>query len=162
MNKKNQKYYILAFIAALLLAGSFLFSKYYASKPGNYDDFATCINKSGAKFYGAFWCPHCEAQKALFGKSKEKLPYVECSTANGQDQTQVCKDKKIESYPTWEFIANGTTTLISGEKTFEDFAKYTNCPLPAEYVSPVKMEKTATSTIGEVKIEAVIATATKK
>jgi thiol-disulfide isomerase/thioredoxin len=140
MNKKNKKYYILAAIAAVLLAGSFAISSYYSSKPGKYDDFASCIEKSGAKFYGAFWCPHCQAQKAIFGKSKDKLPYVECSTANGQEQTQECKDKKIESYPTWEFMINGTTTRITGEKTFEDFAKYTNCPLPAGYVPEEKKE----------------------
>ena len=34
---------------------------------------------SDALFYGASWCPHCQEQKALFGASQDRLPYVECS-----------------------------------------------------------------------------------
>ena len=36
--------------------------------PGKYDGFAQCLKDKGATFYGAFWCPHCKAQKALFFK----------------------------------------------------------------------------------------------
>ncbi len=76
------------------------------SKPSakvNYDAFATCLKDKGAIFYGAFWCPHCKAQKEVFGSSVKLLPYVECSTADGTNQTQICKDKNILSYPTWVF-----------------------------------------------------------
>lgn len=73
------------------------------SKPGKYDTFAQCLEDKGIKFYGAFWCPHCANEKALFGSSKKYLPYVECSTPDSQGQTKVCIDKKIESYPTWIF-----------------------------------------------------------
>ncbi len=51
--------------------------------------------------FGAYWCPHCADQKALFGKSVKQLPYFECSV-NGQ-QTQACNDRGITSYPTWQF-----------------------------------------------------------
>ena len=27
------------------------------------------LTNSGAKMYGAFWCPHCQQQKAIFGRS---------------------------------------------------------------------------------------------
>jgi len=40
------------------------------SKPGKYDDFAKALKERGAVFYGAFWCGHCQAQKAEFGSSK--------------------------------------------------------------------------------------------
>ena len=95
---------------------------------GKYDSFATCIKNSGAVFYGAFWCPHCQAEKARFGSSERLLPYVECSTPDGQGQTQVCKDKGITTYPTWQF-ANSTTT-ITGELELTDLAQKTSCPLP--------------------------------
>jgi thiol-disulfide isomerase/thioredoxin len=136
MTKKNQKYFILGGILLALFIGSFFISKYYANKPGDYDEFATCIEKSGAKFYGAFWCPHCQAQKALFGKSKNLLPYVECSTANGQGQTDECKAKTIESYPTWEFLVNGTTTRVTGEQSFDKLSSLTGCKIPDGYVTP--------------------------
>jgi len=64
-------------------------------EPGKYNSFATCLKDKGAIFYGAFWCNHCQAQKKLFGSSTKLLPYVECSLANAQGQTQECIDKKI-------------------------------------------------------------------
>jgi len=36
---------------------------------GTYDTLAQCIADSGAKFYGAFWCPHCQNQKQAFGSA---------------------------------------------------------------------------------------------
>lgn len=94
-----------------------------ARTPGQYDGLAMCLKEKGVTFYGAFWCPHCQEQKKLFGtKSTKLLPYVECSTPDGQGQTQVCKDAGITSYPTWQF-ADGTrdvevlTPAILAKKT---------------------------------------------
>ena len=37
------------------------------------------LKAAGAKMYGAFWCSHCQEQKAEFGAAAQKdLPYVEC------------------------------------------------------------------------------------
>ena len=93
----------------------------------NYDVLATCIKNSGAVFYGTFWCPHCQATKNLFGSSASLLPYVECSTADGKGQTQICIDKNIQGYPTWIF-ADGTS--LSGEQTLQTLANKTSCTLP--------------------------------
>ena len=93
-----------------------------------YDSFATCIKNSGALFYGAFWCPHCQAQKAMFGSSAHLLPYVECSNPDGQSQNALCNSKGIAEYPTWQF-ANSTTTT-PGVLELSDLAQKTNCPLP--------------------------------
>ncbi len=90
--------------------------------------FAQCLKEKGVTFYGAFWCPHCKAQKQLFGDAAALLPYVECSTANGNAQTQFCIDKKITGYPTWEF-ADGSR--LSGEQTFAQLAEKSKCSVPA-------------------------------
>ena len=82
----------------------------------NLDEFAQCIEQSGAKFYGAFWCPHCHNQKELFGDSVDYLPYVECSEADGQNQTPICNQVGIESYPSWTF-ADGFTVTSATEPT---------------------------------------------
>jgi|SRR3989338_3507082 len=95
--------------------------------PGKYDDFALCLKDKGATFYGAFWCPHCQAQKKLFGTSAKLLPYVECSTADGGAQTKICIDNKITGYPTWEF-ADGSR--MSGEVSLEKLAEKAVCVLP--------------------------------
>jgi len=94
---------------------------------GKYDTFATCLKDKGTTFYGAFWCPHCQAEKKLFGSSVKLLPYVECSTPDGSGQTQVCIDKGIKGYPTWEF-ADGSR--LNGEIPLEQLAEKTSCTLP--------------------------------
>lgn len=85
---------------------------------------ATCLNESGSKFYGAFWCSHCNNQKALFGEAKELLPYIECSEADGKSQTPICKANNINSYPTWVF-ADGTQ--VGGEQSFDSLAERSGC-----------------------------------
>ncbi|MEY3783725.1 MAG: hypothetical protein RLZZ230_47 [Candidatus Parcubacteria bacterium] len=87
------------------------------------DEFAQCLADAGAVFYGAFWCPHCQEQKALFENSK-KLPYVECSLEDGNGQTQVCIDEKITGYPTWKFTDG---TELSGVQQFDKLAEKTGC-----------------------------------
>jgi thiol-disulfide isomerase/thioredoxin len=101
-------------------------------KPSIYDAFATCLKDNGVKFYGAFWCPHCQAQKALFGSAVKNLPYIECSNPDGNSQDAVCNDANIKSYPTWEF-ANGTR--VTGEQTLEALAQASSCTLPGGAVS---------------------------
>jgi hypothetical protein len=125
MNKNNK---IILWILIIGTIGSF--SWYFireAVTPGKYDTLAQCIADSGAKFYGAFWCPHCQNQKKLFGKSEKLLPYVECSTPNGQGQLQVCIDAGIQGYPTWEF-ADGSR--LNGEIPLTQLAEKTSCQLP--------------------------------
>lgn len=63
---------------------------------------AVHLSESGAKYYGAFWCPNCQKQKRLFGRAAEKLPYVECSP-NGRNGALAfeCAREGIDSFPAW-------------------------------------------------------------
>lgn len=97
------------------------------AKGGQLDSFASCLQDKGVKFYGAFWCPHCQAQKALFGTSAKLLPYIECSTPDGNSQNQTCDALGIQSYPTWIF-PNGARLV--GEQTLADLSATTTCALP--------------------------------
>ena len=97
--------------------------------PSKLDGFAQCLKDKGAVFYGAFWCPHCIDQKKMFGAAKRFLPYVECSTPNGNSQMPVCMEKNITGYPTWYF-ADGTQE--SGTLELARLAEKTGCVLPAE------------------------------
>ncbi len=124
---KNGVYIFWGVIILVIVIGvgsSFLVT----ARPSKYDGLAQCIAEKGATMYGAFWCPHCRATKALFGTAAKYLPYVECSTPDAKGQTQICKDKGIESYPTWTF-ANSTTTL-TGEQSLAQLAEATGCTLP--------------------------------
>jgi glutaredoxin len=67
------------------------------------------LTQTGAKMYGASWCPHCQDQKDLFGAAANRLPYIECSTGGqGSPQTPECRTAGITTYPTW--IINGKRT----------------------------------------------------
>lgn len=78
--------------------------------------------------YGAWWCPHCQAQKKLFGSSFDKITYVECSNPD-KSMNQVCQDAGVTGYPTWKF-ADGT--IMSGEQTFVDLGARAECQTPVE------------------------------
>lgn len=95
--------------------------------PSNLGGFAQCLKDKGAIFYGAFWCPHCQNTKKLFGSAAEALPYIECSTPDGRGQLQVCKDAKIDSYPTWVFA---DASRLLGEVPLSQLAEKTSCTLP--------------------------------
>jgi len=87
---------------------------------------AQCLKDKGALFYGAFWCPHCNDQKELFKNTADDLPYIECSTPDGNAQTQICIKEGITGYPFWTF-ADGTS--FAGMKSVVQLAEKTNCPI---------------------------------
>jgi glutaredoxin len=76
---------------------------------------AKYLTAKGIKFYGAYWCEHCQQQKALFGaKAAAQLTYVECDANGENSQRQLCKDMKIKYFPTWVIDGkyfNGTKDL---------------------------------------------------
>lgn len=118
---------ILILIAVVLAISGKVYSLVQKNRtPGELDNFALCLKDKGAVFYGAFWCPHCQNQKKMFGKSEKLLSYVECSTPDGNSQLQICRDKKIEGYPTWEF---SDTSRLSGEVPLKTLAEKTGCLL---------------------------------
>ena len=45
-----------------------------------YGTFASALGDAGMKFFGAFWCHHCNVQKTFFKSGVDQLPYIECST----------------------------------------------------------------------------------
>lgn len=60
------------------------------------------LDQSGAKFYGASWCLHCQQQKRMFRQAADQLPYIECSPAGqGGPLARVCSQENINNYPTW-------------------------------------------------------------
>lgn len=109
MTKKTRYIIIIAIVAVLggLIA-------WYRLTPGKYDTLATCLKDKQVKFYGAFWCPHCQATKKAFGKSAKLLPYTECSTPDGNGQLPVCTAASVVGYPTWEFP--NPLTISASEK----------------------------------------------
>ncbi|MEI6064811.1 MAG: protein disulfide isomerase family protein [Pseudanabaena sp. ELA748] len=78
------------------------------------------LSAIGAKLYTAYWCPHCHHQKQSFGEyAVQLLDVVECDQRGINPQTELCRDKRIKGYPTWEI--NGQ--LYPGNRSFEDLAE---------------------------------------
>lgn len=119
---------IVIWLAVLLvLIGGIVWLIKMPVKPGKLDAFASCIKDSGAIYYGAFWCPNCKNQEALFGRSARLLPRVECSAPDGKSQLPVCREANIEGYPTWEFAGG---ERVTGTQSLEQLSELTNCSLP--------------------------------
>ncbi len=125
--KKGYLWGIAGIGIALVLIGGSVYTQNTA--PGEYDQFAQCLGEQGLKFYGAFWCPHCNDQKEMFGNSAKHLPYIECSTANRRGQLNVCEDAGITAYPTWHF-PNGEE--VTGVLSFEALSEKSGCALPQQ------------------------------
>jgi thiol-disulfide isomerase/thioredoxin len=124
--QKQTKFIIFIVLIVLVIGGFGTYTALKPPAPSKLDGFAQCLKVNGAEFYGAFWCPHCQEQKKEFGSSAQYLPYIECSNADNS-QTQVCKDKKIENYPSWIFKDGSIQT---GKLSLETLANKTGCILP--------------------------------
>ena len=88
------------------------------------EEFAKCLTDAGAKFYGATWCSHCQAQKGEFGAAFKFVDYVECAEGNGQ--AEVCEEAGITGYPTWIF---GDGSKKMGEVPLKELGEKTGCSL---------------------------------
>jgi hypothetical protein len=94
-----------------------------------HDAFARCLADRGVKMYGAWWCPHCQEQKEMFGASFEYAPYVECGIKGDlHGEAQVCKNQNVMHYPTWQFPPTGERV----ERVFplQELSDRTGCALP--------------------------------
>ena len=88
----------------------------------NYDGFAQCLADKKLTMYGAYWCPHCQNEKKIFGDSIKYVPYIECT-----QETKKCLDAGITSYPTW---ITATGQKYSGEQGLLGLSKISGCVLP--------------------------------
>ncbi len=127
----NSTYTIIGLIVVVMLGIGVSYLSYVEESSTipseDYTAFAQCIADTGALFYGAFWCPHCQNQKRAFGDAQKLLPYIECSTPDGQSQLDICKEAGVTNYPTWKF-ADGS--ILTGEIPLPTLAEKTGCFLP--------------------------------
>ena len=64
---------------------------------------AKYLKDNGVVKYSAYWCPNCLIQSELFGmQAYNELNVVECARDGINSRTQLCIDKKIKGFPTWE------------------------------------------------------------
>ena len=82
-------------------------------------ELAKFLKYNGIVKYSAYWCPNCLNQGELFGKQAYKeLNVVECARDGKNSQTQLCIDKNIQGFPSWEI--NGK--IIIGVQTLNELS----------------------------------------
>ncbi len=114
-----RKYFIFISLILIVIFSSFTIYS-YLKKPGQYDDFATCLAESGAVMYGNDFCSYTAKQLNFFGKSKKYLNYIKCV-----DNKILCDEKGIEITPTWEIEGN----MYEQTQNFERLSKLTGCEI---------------------------------
>ena len=81
--------------------------------------FARFLSDNNIKMFSAYWCPHCHDQKQLFGKKAVKeLTIVECAKDGKDNQYELCREKEIQGFPSWEIKGE----IFSGVKDLNDLA----------------------------------------
>jgi hypothetical protein len=123
---KISKFTIVALLLILIVAGAAAVN--FLTKSNDLEPtkkFAQCLTAAEAKMYGAYWCSHCQDQKAMFGDNWQYVDYIECGIPNSNGQTEVCRAAGITSYPTWDF--NGRRVI--GPESIEQLGANTGCTL---------------------------------
>ena len=89
------------------------------------------LNKVGARFFGAHWCPACKEQMKLFGKQAgANLNYVECGLPDKYpDQLRQCRDENIRSIPTWTRLGSTRLEGVQSINTLERWSGLRPQPL---------------------------------
>lgn len=81
------------------------------------------LSENEITMYGAYWCPHCYEQKALFGKEAfAEIDYIECDPEGEKAQPQACQAAGVRSYPSWEIDGQ----LQPGRIPLEELAELSN------------------------------------
>tara|TARA_Y100000310_G_C20666865_1_gene808023 strand:- start:1563 stop:1970 length:408 start_codon:yes stop_codon:yes gene_type:complete len=133
MKKKNSGViWMVVIIGILVIGGFFLLSSGSGSKYSKeeLDKFAKCLTEEGTVMYGAYWCPHCAKTKKKFGQSFRYVTYVECDPNGENEQAELCIEKEIQGYDTWDF--GDGTRYEGGEPSFELLAERSGCAVPEE------------------------------
>ena len=86
-------------------------------------NFAKYLRDNNIVMYSAYWCPHCNDQKKLFGKKAvEELIIVECAKDGKNNNYKLCQEKGIEGFPSWEI----NNEIYSGTRSLNELAEMTN------------------------------------
>jgi Thioredoxin len=86
-----------------------------------------------AKMYSAYWCPHCQAQLAMFGKEASNLlDRIECDPQGKDAKPALCKKEKVAGYPTW-IIKN---RRYAGTQSLNALANASGYRGPRKFINP--------------------------
>jgi uncharacterized membrane protein/glutaredoxin len=117
-------------VAAAVLAplgAAFVFAMPAGGGAGFEAALARHLREKGAVMYGAYWCPHCTEQKALFGDAAKDIPYVECDPKGVNARPDLCQKAGVRSFPTW-VMGEARREGIQSPQALAEFSKFTQEP----------------------------------
>ena len=117
-------------VAAAVLAplgAAFVFAMPQGGGAGFEAALARHLREKGAVMYGAYWCPHCTEQKALFGDAAKDLPYVECDPKGLNARPDLCQKAGVKSFPTW-VLGDQRREGVQSPQALADFSKFQPAP----------------------------------
>jgi len=89
---------------------------------------AKYMGSADCAMYGSYTCPHCNTQKLMFGDAFKYIKYVECNPNGKNANVELCNQKGIEAFPTWDI--NGQ--FYEGAKSLRELAKLTGYKPPED------------------------------
>lgn len=93
------------------------------------DELAKCLTEKNIPMYGTFWCPKCADVKKSFGTSFQYITYIECDARGENEQSELCIEKEIDKYATFEF-PDGSRLI--GKPSLTELAEKAGCPVPVK------------------------------
>jgi len=118
-------------VAMLVPFGAaFIFAMPSSAGSGSEAALARHLRESGAIMYGAYWCPHCQEQKTLFGDAARDVPYVECDPNGVNARPDLCEKAGVKAFPTWT-IGGQRREGVQSLGALADASKFQPPPPPA-------------------------------
>jgi len=117
----NPKIVMVGGVGLIITVAGFVYAAQPKEPARDFSKLAQCLADKQVTMYGAYWCPHCQAQKKAFGEAWKYVPYVECT-----QETQKCLDKNVKGYPTWIFPDG---KRLEGEQSLDKLAQESGCEL---------------------------------
>lgn len=94
------------------------------TEAADYTQIAQCLTTKGVKLYGAYWCPHCNSQKTMFGDAIQYVSYIECDAKGENGDPEACNTAGITAYPTW---VNADKEQLTGSRDPQVVAEWAGC-----------------------------------
>ena len=110
-----------------VVGGAAIFASYPGGATAYQAELARHLARNQAVMYGAYWCPHCQEQKAKFGPAASDVPYVECDPRGAGARPDLCANARVHSYPTWVIGSERREGVL----TLEELARLSGFAGPA-------------------------------
>lgn len=129
--KKILKYLLVGCVILLVIGIIMMFniekqsSPEYLNPNGLSDAQIQCIGEQFS-FFGENWCPHCQDQKDILGKTLTDLTYIDCAENRAK-----CNDAGIEGYPTGialnKYNSSAGVQRLLGAQSIDTILEVTGC-----------------------------------